>query len=307
MIRFGLIGLGRWGRNFAKTLKELDELSFLKFSAICSSQPDALSVLPPGGQHFKDAAAMISSGAIDAIIIATPPKTHGPLLRLALERQMPAIVEKPLALSLSETESLKQAIETSHTSVLVDYIHLHHPAFLALVSAIANDKIVSISSLGGGPGPIRPDYSALWDYGPHDLSMQIFLAKGETPNVICTEGSVQNFSAEISFPSSGIQGFFSCSNEWQAKRRIIEVQNKTEIFRLEDGVRPMLTRAPISNPEAKTAIAFQTESPLASLIRRFVNGIESKRFGLEWKPELSVTLANTLEKIEFLLRKNDRS
>lgn len=306
MIRIGLIGLGRWGLKVANTLRELDKTGCVKFSAVCSSQADALSALPSGGKSFSDSAQMMSSGLIDAVIIATPPATHGPLLKLALERRMPAIVEKPLALSLSETESLKRAADAAQTPVLVDYIHLHHPAFLALVSAIesAGSPIVSMASQGGGPGPVR-DYSALWDYGPHDLSMQLFLAKAEKPTIVRAEGSAQNFSAELSF-ASGIRGRFACSSAWPEKKRKLEVRTKAEIFLLDSGLEPSLSRASISNPEQKTPIAFQTETPLSSVIRRFAKGIESKTFGLEWNLEMSVILTDALEKTDALLRKNEK-
>ena len=71
-IRLGLIGLGNIGRHHAAYLLD-GKVPRCELVAACASTPSKLEPLAARGvRPWTDAAALLRSGTIDAILIATP-------------------------------------------------------------------------------------------------------------------------------------------------------------------------------------------------------------------------------------------
>ncbi len=62
-------------------------------------------------QTYADARAMLEAGGLDAIDIAAPRAAHAALVRLAAERGLPILCQKPLAPTLAEAQALVDAVE----------------------------------------------------------------------------------------------------------------------------------------------------------------------------------------------------
>lgn len=144
-MRLLLVGAGNWGQKYISTLSKYSNIKLEianrnNWKQLIDSRPDG-------------------------VMICTPPSSHIEIAEFALERNIPTMIEKPLSLSLEEAHKLKKY---EHIPILVNHIHLFSETYnLLKYKADAIDRIVS---LGFNNGPIR-DYSSLWDYGPHDISM----------------------------------------------------------------------------------------------------------------------------------------
>jgi predicted dehydrogenase len=105
-LRLGLIGLGNIGRHHAGYLLE-GQVPRCDLVAVCN--PTAAKLEPyaaKGLQTFTDARALFASGAIDAVLIATPHYDHAPLGIAALEAGLHVMVEKPIAAHKADAERL---------------------------------------------------------------------------------------------------------------------------------------------------------------------------------------------------------
>jgi predicted dehydrogenase len=60
-------------------------------------------------------------GDLDGVLIATPNHTHGELARECLQARVPVLIEKPLAVSVAEAESIVTAAEEHQTTAAVGY------------------------------------------------------------------------------------------------------------------------------------------------------------------------------------------
>ena len=98
--RVALIGCGAWGRNIARNLAALGALA-----AICDTDASAAEAAAHGAP-LRDAGAVLTDPAIDAVAIATPAATHATLATAALSAGKHVFVEKPLALDVAEAERL---------------------------------------------------------------------------------------------------------------------------------------------------------------------------------------------------------
>ncbi|MBP7951485.1 MAG: Gfo/Idh/MocA family oxidoreductase [Verrucomicrobiales bacterium] len=103
-VRLGLVGLGNMGKTHRTNLRA-GNVRGLELAAICdrpASLPDAVE----GERQFSDVNQMIQSGAIDAILIATPHFSHTTIGIAALQAGLHVCVEKPLSVHKADCERL---------------------------------------------------------------------------------------------------------------------------------------------------------------------------------------------------------
>lgn len=91
-----MVGAGFWS---SCQLAAWGELPDVRVVAACDRDPSK-------GQRYTDAAAMLDREKPDVLDIVTDPRSHGPLIRLAAERRVPVICQKPMAPALQECEEL---------------------------------------------------------------------------------------------------------------------------------------------------------------------------------------------------------
>jgi predicted dehydrogenase len=172
-IRLGLVGVGRWGRNYVRTIAEVDGA---ELAAVASSNPDTREIVPPDCDIFPDWHDLLNEN-IDAVIIASPPSTHAEILLAAVAAGKAVLVEKPLVTTAADLAAIRPAVTNS--IVMVEHTHLFHPAFRALKAMVAEKgKPLAIRASAGNTGPHRTDVSVLWDWGPHDIAMALDLFPG---------------------------------------------------------------------------------------------------------------------------------
>lgn len=166
-MRLGIIGTGRWGSRYVETIGRM--------------WPDGEVVIADMTGRRDSPGALIRNAAVDGVIVASPAATHYAITMEALDAGVPVLVEKPLALTLSETRSIRDRAEARGGTVMVGHQHLHAPAFREMRQRIARRAVSTISGTFGGDGPVRADCDVLWDYGPHDFAMALDLLGDKEP------------------------------------------------------------------------------------------------------------------------------
>ena len=182
-LRLGLIGAGKWGKNYIKTIKKSDCFDLVSLS---SRNPDIRKTLDSNCKLFYKWEDLIAYGKIDGLIISSPPSTHFEIITKALRSQIPIIVEKPLTINSLEANQIFKLANTTLNSpiVLVDHIYLYDPIFRLLEKKSKEyGSLIKINSIGGSKGPFRKDVRALWDWAPHDISMCLSLL-GKMPDSV---------------------------------------------------------------------------------------------------------------------------
>ena len=96
------------------------------------------------------------------------------------------LVEKPLALSVSDGEALVKIAKDQKRILMVGHVYLYHPAVQKMKSYIKNKELEDLYylySVRTGLGPIRRDTNAMWDLAPHDMSIYLHLLDQMPKNV----------------------------------------------------------------------------------------------------------------------------
>ena len=189
MMRIGVIGLGYWGPNLLRNFSSLPEC---QVTLACDRNAKRLADVCRGfpGLRATENADDVFDADVDAVVIATPAKSHYVLAMRAIKRGLHTFVEKPLATSSDECRELIDAAERQGVVLFVGHVFLYSAPVAKLKSLVDNGDlgdIYYISSQRLNLGPVRRDVSALWDLAPHDVSIILELM-GAMPEAVSCSG-----------------------------------------------------------------------------------------------------------------------
>jgi predicted dehydrogenase len=106
-VRIGVIGLGNMGSVHARELRA-GRVQRAELSAICDPVSAALEPFD-GVPRFTEYSALLSSGLVDAVLIATPHYDHTPISIDALKEGLHVLCEKPPAVHKADCELMLEA------------------------------------------------------------------------------------------------------------------------------------------------------------------------------------------------------
>jgi predicted dehydrogenase len=169
-----LVGCGYWGPNL---IRNFAGCPGAKLVAVCDRDPARLrrvAPLCPGARLLADLNEALQDDAVEAVVVATPPETHGLLARAALLAGKHVLVEKPLATSVQEAAELVHLAEQRGRTLMVDHTFLYSPAVRKIKELIASGalgEIWYVDSVRINLGLFQSDVNVLWDLATHDLAI----------------------------------------------------------------------------------------------------------------------------------------
>jgi predicted dehydrogenase len=102
----------------------------------------------------------------------------------------PVLVEKPFALNVRDAEEVARRGAKRGVPVLAGHLLVYHPAverLRAMVQAGELGRVFYLYGLRVNLGQVRKDENALWSFGPHDVSVALYLL-GEQPVRVAAHG-----------------------------------------------------------------------------------------------------------------------
>lgn len=184
-LRFGVLGWGYWGPKIARNLATLPHASVSFIADTDAHRLASIELQQPGVQISTQAHDMFRSD-VDAVVIATPVRTHYALAKDALLHGKHVLVEKPLTASVAEAEELAQLAEQQGRILMVGHTFVYNPAVNELRKLVQSGdlgKIYCIEAERLNLGLFRSDINVIWDLAPHDISILLYLL-GQSPEHI---------------------------------------------------------------------------------------------------------------------------
>jgi len=184
-IRFGVIGAGYWGPHL---IRNLSEIPGSKLAAIADLSTERLAALGPRYPQtrmttdFRDA----MNDDVDAVVIATPVKTHFSLARHAIKAGKHVLIEKPLTASSEQARELIRLADANGVILMVGHTFEYNPAVIALKEIVDSGvvgRVLYIDAARLNLGQYRADVNVLWDLAPHDISIMNFILGAEPVQV----------------------------------------------------------------------------------------------------------------------------
>jgi predicted dehydrogenase len=197
-MRFGLIGTGHWARiTHAPALASTPGVTL---AAVWGRNPGAARSLAAehGAAAFADMGDFLS--AVDAVAFSVPPHVQAALAVRAAEAGKHLLLEKPVALSVSDADKLVGAVDAAGVASVVFFTHQFNTEIRAW---LADERARGAD--GGWSGgvavwlgaalhpdspfntPWRRDKGGLWDLGPHVVAM-LWACLGPVTSVTAVAG-----------------------------------------------------------------------------------------------------------------------
>src|SRR3954466_1870479 len=127
-VRVGVVGFGYWGPNLVRNFANTEGA---KAASVCDRDPTKVAMARrrhPDIAGVTDYKELIENDGVDAIVIATPVRTHYELALRALQAGKHVLVEKPLAEESSQAEHLIEEAARRNLVLMVDHTFLYTPA-----------------------------------------------------------------------------------------------------------------------------------------------------------------------------------
>lgn len=123
------------------------EVPRLKLSAVCDTDPECLAAIAPDDStlhRFSDASALIASGTVDAVLIATPHYSHTTLGIEALQAGLHVLVEKPVSVHKADAQALIAAHQREDQVFAAMFNQRTDPRYLKLRELIRGGELGAI-------------------------------------------------------------------------------------------------------------------------------------------------------------------
>lgn len=102
-----------------------------------------------GVPSYLDYHDLLAAPDVDAVIIASPNGEHVSTALAAIDANIPALLEKPVAISVAEACVLSSAVQASDGVILVGHHRRHHPAVAAAREMISSGELGRIVAVNG--------------------------------------------------------------------------------------------------------------------------------------------------------------
>jgi predicted dehydrogenase len=181
-VTIGVVGLGYWGPNLARNLASLPGA---RLSWLCDGRAEMLerhAASHPQARATQRLDDLLDDPELDAVVLATPVPTHAQLAVKVLDAGKHCFVEKPLAQSVADAETVVAAAERSGRRLMVGHLLQYHPGVARLKQLVDDRELGDVHYIYGNRlnlGQIRADENALWSLGAHDVSVVLHLADEE--------------------------------------------------------------------------------------------------------------------------------
>ena len=179
--RIAVVGFGYWGAKHVRVLSSTPGVAVTVVDADEERLAEAQSRYP-AARLATDLDGVLDD--VHAVVVATPPHSHFPLARRALESGRHVLVEKPLTTSVEKGEELVATAARHGVSLMVGHTFEYNAAVWKLrdlVRAGTLGRILSVDTARLSLGRYQSDVNVIWDLAPHDISI-VSLILGEMPS-----------------------------------------------------------------------------------------------------------------------------
>lgn len=175
MFNVAVVGLGNWGPNLVRNLASI---SGVNLSVLCDLDQKRAETMRdrfcPQARVMTDYRCLADESSIPAVFIATPIRTHYELGAFLLASGKHVFIEKPLARTIEECQSLIDLAERHERTLMVGHVFEYNAAVQRIKQYLDEGelgKLFYVYSQRVNLGRIQNDVNALWSFAPHDISI----------------------------------------------------------------------------------------------------------------------------------------
>lgn len=140
MKTLAVVGIGYWGKNLIRVFQKISNIKTCVHTGNPANE-EWVNENFPSISITTNYETILDDPEIDAVVIATPIKTHYPLTKKALLSGKHIFVEKPLATNAQQAKELKDISEENKMTLFVGYIFCYHPTLQPIFDRAEDQSI----------------------------------------------------------------------------------------------------------------------------------------------------------------------
>ncbi len=242
MTGVAVVGVGHWGPHLVRNFSTLHGSQALWVVDTDADRRKSISERFTGTSVTDSMDEVLADDRVDAVVVATPTKTHFALVEKALNAGKHVLVEKPLTNDLDQAVRLCSLAEESGLVLMVGHVFLFNGAVNAAKDYITDKslgRIRYISMIRTNLGPVRYDVNAAWDLASHDVSIANYWLESVPTAVSAIGGAWVNEGIQdsvfltLKYPEDVL---VHIEASWMnpSKRRLISVVGSDQMLTVDD-------------------------------------------------------------------------
>lgn len=195
-IKIAVVGAGHLGRFHARLLSKHPayELCAIVDPSVSSRESVAKEV---GVRSYESHACLLAQEAVDAVVVAAPTKYHYQIGETLLRQGKHLLIEKPLALNLSQAEELVTAATSANCVLQVGHIERFNPALEQVYRQVERPHFIDARRLGGYSFR-STDIGVVLDLMIHDVDIVLSILKSKPIRIdavgVCVVGPQEDIA-----------------------------------------------------------------------------------------------------------------
>lgn len=224
-VRIGVIGVGRMGQRHCRVYSNLRRVSLV---GVCDANSELGRQVASqyGVPYFNDVDELLDR--VDAVSLAVPTPLHFELAKHCIEKDRHLLIEKPMAETLEQAETITRLAEGCRLIVQVGHIERFNPAFVELKNVMEERTVLAINLRRLSPfAGSNLDVDVVGDLMIHDTDLALNLV-GKHPisieafGLTAPDGRLDHVVAHLFFESGPLLTM-TASRITEHKVRSIEV------------------------------------------------------------------------------------
>lgn len=231
-IRVGVIGVGNMGQHHTRVLSRFKDVELVGVSDV-----NVELGLDTAGKYrirfFESYHDLINH--VDAVCIAVPTRLHHTVGMECMRAGVHVLIEKPIAASIAEAESLVNAAAETNCILQVGHIERFNPAFQELHKVLKTEELLALEARRMSPYSNRAnDVSVVLDLMIHDIDLLLELANSPVVKLTASgsrsanSGYLDYVTATLGF-ANGIVATLTSSKVTHRKIRTIAAHCKNSL------------------------------------------------------------------------------
>ncbi len=278
-LRAAVIGVGYLGQFHAEKLAALQDVELVAVADANAARAQLIAA-KYGCEACGDTRAL--AGKIDLACVAVPTEQHHAVALALLQAGVHVLVEKPIARTLEEADTLVDAARQHGVLLAVGHLERYNPAFRALAAALDKPLFIDCERLSGFKQR-GVDVDVVLDLMIHDLDLVLSLAKGGIAQLSACGFQVLTDSIDIA--NVRIEFADGCVANLSASRVSQSPVRKMRVFQadryasadLQAGKLRIARRDARSGTIAQDEAGFEDRDALRAEIAGFVSAVHGGR------------------------------
>jgi predicted dehydrogenase len=224
MVKIGVFGAGHLGKIHLKVAEASNILDLVGFY---DPDPEVVKKIVSEKKYvaYRNPEKLIA--AVDIVDIVTPTVSHFHIAKKAINANKNIFVEKPLANSIKEANSLVDMAKKQDVLGQVGHVERFNPAFQAVLTSINNPMFIETHRLAEF-NPRGTDVSVILDLMIHDIDIVLSIVKSSIKSIHASGVAVISETPDIS--NARIEFENGCVANFTASRISLKKMRKSRFF-----------------------------------------------------------------------------